>query len=125
MRGDDEPQDALFSHLSPEARVPQDHPLRTIRRVVDAILVELSPEFDRLYEVGHGRGGGGRPRLASPGDSGGPSPGRLAIAAEGPGGEREIAVLPGSAGPGAGGRLGVLRVGDALAVGLWGHPMPR
>jgi len=29
--------------------VPQDHPLRAIREMVDRVLVELSPEFDRLY----------------------------------------------------------------------------
>jgi transposase len=49
MRGDDLKHDAMFSYISPEARVPQDHPLRVIRQVVDQILVELSPEFDRLY----------------------------------------------------------------------------
>ena len=49
MRGDDEQDAGMFSYLSPEERVPQDHPLRTIRRLVDRVLVELSPEFDRLY----------------------------------------------------------------------------
>jgi transposase len=49
MRGDDEQQAGMFSYLSPEERVPQDHPLRTIRRLVDRVLVELSPDFDRLY----------------------------------------------------------------------------
>ncbi len=49
MRGDDLKHDAMFSYISPEARVPQDHPLRMIRQLVDQILVELSPEFDRLY----------------------------------------------------------------------------
>jgi transposase len=39
----------MFSDLSPEARVPQDHPLRTIRLLVDAVLKELSPQFDALY----------------------------------------------------------------------------
>ena len=29
--------------------MPQDHPLRAIREMVDQVLVELSPEFDRLY----------------------------------------------------------------------------
>ena len=32
MRGDDVQQEAIFSYLSPEARVPQDHPLRPIRK---------------------------------------------------------------------------------------------
>ena len=27
MRGDDVQQEAMFSYFSPEARVPQDHPL--------------------------------------------------------------------------------------------------
>jgi hypothetical protein len=43
MRGDDRHQEAIFSYLSPEARVPHDHPLRTIRTLVDTVFVELSP----------------------------------------------------------------------------------
>src|SRR5436309_15706742 len=39
----------MFSYLSPEQRVPQEHPLRVIREIVDAVLKELSPEFARLY----------------------------------------------------------------------------
>ena len=38
MRGDDRQQDGMFSYLSPEARIPRDHPLRPIRAMVDAIL---------------------------------------------------------------------------------------
>lgn len=49
MRGDDRHQEAMFSYLSPEARVPQDHPLRVIRALVDAVLRDLSPAFDALY----------------------------------------------------------------------------
>lgn len=49
MRGDDEQDAGMFSYLSPEERVPQDHPLRPIRRLVDRVLKELSPDFDRLY----------------------------------------------------------------------------
>jgi transposase len=49
MRGDDPPQAAMFSYISPEERVPQQHPLRRIRALVDAVLNELSPQFDRLY----------------------------------------------------------------------------
>jgi transposase len=49
MRGDDEQDTGMFSYLSPEERVPQDHPLRTIRRLVDRVLKEMSPDFDRLY----------------------------------------------------------------------------
>src|SRR3970040_2175318 len=49
MRGDVEDSAGMFSYISPEERVPQDHPLRTIRRLVDRVLTELSPDFDRLY----------------------------------------------------------------------------
>jgi transposase len=49
MRGDDPQQAAIFSYLSPEERIPQDHPLRAIRVLVEAVLKEPSPQFDRLY----------------------------------------------------------------------------
>jgi transposase len=53
MRGDDVRTENLFSYLSCEARVPQDHPLRPIRMIVDQALTVLSPAFDRLYsEIG-------------------------------------------------------------------------
>ena len=49
MRGDDVQQQAMFSYLSPEARVPQDHPLRPIRRMVNQALAELDGEFQAMY----------------------------------------------------------------------------
>jgi transposase len=49
MRGDDRQPDSMFSYVSPEQRVPQDHPLRAIRHLVDQILGEMSREFDKLY----------------------------------------------------------------------------
>jgi transposase len=49
MRGDDRQPDAMFSYVSAEQRVPKDHPLRTIRPMVDAVLRNMSKEFDRLY----------------------------------------------------------------------------
>src|SRR5262245_52218597 len=49
MRGDDPQQAAIFSYFSPEERVPHDHPLRTIRTLADAVLKELSPQFETLY----------------------------------------------------------------------------
>jgi len=49
MRGDDHQQDAMFSYVSPERRVPTDHPLRPIRRMVDQVLQSLSGRFDTLY----------------------------------------------------------------------------
>ncbi len=38
MRGDDEQQAGMFSYVSPEQRVPADHPLRPMRAMVDAVL---------------------------------------------------------------------------------------
>ena len=49
MRGDDQQTGHLFSYLSPEDRIPADHPLRPIRQMTDAVLARLSPRFDRLY----------------------------------------------------------------------------
>jgi transposase len=49
MRGDDQQQDGVFSYVSLEERVPEDHPLRAIRKMVDEALQEISPELDRLY----------------------------------------------------------------------------
>jgi hypothetical protein len=49
MRGDDVQQEAMFSYLSPEALVPQDHPLRPIRKMVNQALAELEGEFQAMY----------------------------------------------------------------------------
>ncbi len=49
MRGPEQPQTALFSYLSVEDRIPQDHPLRALRKLVDPILTALSPRFAVLY----------------------------------------------------------------------------
>lgn len=49
MRGDDIKTEAMFYYLSPESMIPQDHPMRPIRRMVDQALAELSPEFDKMY----------------------------------------------------------------------------
>jgi transposase len=49
MRGGDVRTEGLFSYVSCEGRVPQDHPLRTILPLVDMAPADLSPEFARLY----------------------------------------------------------------------------
>jgi transposase len=49
MRGDDNLQEGMYSYISPEKRVPADHPLRPIRKIVDEILKEMSPKFQKLY----------------------------------------------------------------------------
>jgi transposase len=49
MRGHDEQQPTLFSYISLEERVPQNHPLRDIRKIVDGLLQKLSPRFAKMY----------------------------------------------------------------------------
>jgi transposase len=49
MRGPDEQTSGLFSYLSPEQRVRQDHPLRAIRRMTDEVLERLSSRFTKMY----------------------------------------------------------------------------
>ena len=49
MRGPDIKQSAMFSYLSPEQRVPADHPLRKIREITDLILKSLSSVFGQIY----------------------------------------------------------------------------
>lgn len=49
MRGADESQGSSFSYLTLEQRVPKDHPLRAMRRLMDTARGELSPRFDELY----------------------------------------------------------------------------
>ncbi len=41
----------MFSYLSPENRVPSDHPLRAIRAMTDRILFSLSPLFAAMYST--------------------------------------------------------------------------
>ena len=57
MRGDQDPQKILFSYVAQEDRIPEDHPLRTLRAMVDPILKELSPTFSKMYAEG------GRPSI--------------------------------------------------------------
>src|SRR6058998_3460951 len=49
MHGHDEQAAHLFSYVSPEARVPRDHPLRAIREMTDRVLATLSRKFARMY----------------------------------------------------------------------------
>src|SRR5258708_36395107 len=49
MRGHDEEQGGMLSYISADKRVPQDHPLRGIRRMTDAALQTMSPLFAQLY----------------------------------------------------------------------------
>lgn len=49
MRGDEDAQADVWSYIPLEQRVPADHPLRPLRAMVDVVLTELSPQFNRLY----------------------------------------------------------------------------
>src|ERR1700759_1053743 len=49
MRGSDERTGTLFSYVDVEERVPADHPLRTIRTIVNEVLEGLNGEFARIY----------------------------------------------------------------------------
>lgn len=51
MRGHDDQAAHLFSYVSPEQRVPADHPLRAIRQMTDRVLATLSPKFARMYST--------------------------------------------------------------------------
>ena len=49
MRGKVEKQITMLSSLTPDQLVPQDHPIRHIKPIVDNALNELSPTFNQMY----------------------------------------------------------------------------
>jgi transposase len=50
MRGDDQQlQTGMFSYVALEDRIPGDHPLRGVRKLVDMVLAGMCKEFDGLY----------------------------------------------------------------------------
>ncbi len=49
MRGTFADQGRLFSYISPEARVPANHPLRKVRALVRDVLSDLNRSLARLY----------------------------------------------------------------------------
>jgi transposase len=58
MRGEDQRQQGVFSYVSLEERVPREHPLRPVRKVVDEIFRGMSKQFDEVYSAT------GRPSIA-------------------------------------------------------------
>src|SRR5262252_8613095 len=57
MRGERRGQVSMLTLMSPERLVPKDHPIRRIKALADAQLVQLSGVFDRMYAQG------GRPSI--------------------------------------------------------------
>jgi transposase len=49
MRGLPDTQETMFSYISQENRIPQNHPLRILRQLIDPILAELSKQFSKMY----------------------------------------------------------------------------
>ena len=49
MRGSDEKQTGIFSYVGLEERIPQAHPLRAVRAMVDGALRELDLHLQALY----------------------------------------------------------------------------
>src|SRR4051794_5024030 len=58
MRGEDHRQQSVFSYVSLDERVPGEHPLRPVRKIVDEIFRGMSKQFDELYSAT------GRPSIA-------------------------------------------------------------
>jgi transposase len=58
MRGEDKKQSAMFSYVTLERRIPADHPLRSIRKMVDGALEGMGGQFDEMYSAT------GRPSIA-------------------------------------------------------------
>ena len=51
MRGETSNQSELFSYVSLESRIPVDHPIRKIRKVVDKALSDMDATFDDMYSI--------------------------------------------------------------------------
>ena len=49
MRGTQDKQNVMFSYVSQESRIPQDHPMRLLREIIDPIMEKLSPQFNAIY----------------------------------------------------------------------------
>jgi transposase len=58
MKGTDRHQQKVFSYISPESRVPKDHPLRPIKRMIQAAFDDLAAAFAKMYSST------GRPSIA-------------------------------------------------------------
>ena len=57
MRGYEDGQNSMFSYVAMERRIPENHPLRSIRALLDRVLDRMDPLFEQLYVKG------GRPSI--------------------------------------------------------------
>ncbi len=55
MRGRRNPQITMLALIDLEERVPMAHPMRTVKRLADEALAELSSTFDEMYAKDGGR----------------------------------------------------------------------
>jgi len=49
MRGKQQPQTEMFSYIPLEKRIREDHPLRSMRKIVDDVLESMNKDFDAMY----------------------------------------------------------------------------
>ena len=49
MRGEAATQATMLTAVTPDVLVPQSHPIRRIKPMVDSALAALSPTFSRMY----------------------------------------------------------------------------
>ena len=49
MRGDSNQQAVMLTTITPGQKVPQDHPIRAVKEIVDRALLELSPRLGAMY----------------------------------------------------------------------------
>ena len=50
MRGNNDQQAAVMLYITPDQKVPQDHPIRALKPIVDRALTDLSPLFNQVQE---------------------------------------------------------------------------
>ncbi len=51
MRGDAERQAFMLTTITPDHLVPDDHPIRKIKPIVEEALSALSPTFNQMYSA--------------------------------------------------------------------------
>jgi transposase len=51
MRGRNDGQELMLTLTSPETVVPQDHPFRPLKALVDEPLASLNPVFEKMYSA--------------------------------------------------------------------------